>query len=151
MMKTWTLNRRGFTLCAVATLLLLLLATTSFFFNPADLASRLQSHQHTLNQGPAEIPLASQPTSSPDPPPRTHIDIPDPEEGAWSFDVDRDQRNFGLSEEECSVAFPDFFYEVERAVTHRLNANMGKITPEDVDINWRKDEIMRLMVYDKQV
>lgn len=91
--------------------------------------------------------MASEKPQNDNPP----IPPPTPPLGGWTFDPQRDERDFGLSDEQCAVAFPNFYAEIDRAVQHRKNSNLPNITSELVDISWRPDEIMRVMIYDRQV
>jgi len=68
----------------------------------------------------------------------------------WSFDAERDEHNFGLTDEQCLLAFPDFYREIDRAVSSR--EAFGPITRGDLDISWREgNEMLRAMIYDRQV
>jgi len=70
----------------------------------------------------------------------------------WNFEPSRDERNFGLSDSQCSIAFPGFYREIDRAVSFRQETGLGNLTIEDVDIAWRDvGEILRLMIYDKKL
>ncbi|KIW08853.1 uncharacterized protein PV09_00778 [Verruconis gallopava] len=72
--------------------------------------------------------------------------------GDWEFNVERDGRNFGLSDEQCAAAFPDYYREIDRAVTWRKEQNLPKIEESQMDISWREGgEIMRLMIYDRKL
>ncbi|KAK4502783.1 hypothetical protein PRZ48_006209 [Zasmidium cellare] len=68
----------------------------------------------------------------------------------WHFDYKRDGRNYGLSEEQCDIAFPGLYKEIDRAVAHRLD-KWGKITPDEVEVEWRGDGIVRAMIHDNQL
>ncbi|KAF2164653.1 hypothetical protein M409DRAFT_25047 [Zasmidium cellare ATCC 36951] len=68
----------------------------------------------------------------------------------WHFDYKRDGRNYGLSEEQCDIAFPGLYKEIDRAVAHRLE-KWGKITPDEVEVEWRGDGIVRAMIHDNQL
>lgn len=71
------------------------------------------------------------------------------EEGKfWTFNYERDSRNYGLSEAQCSSAFPFLYKEVDRAVNHR---SRNKIRIEEVDTAWRGDGIVRAMIWENQV
>lgn len=67
----------------------------------------------------------------------------------WVFDPQVHARYYGLTNEQCDASFPGLWLELERAASHRLA--IGNITPEDVDISWRGDGIVRAMVHDHQV
>lgn len=68
----------------------------------------------------------------------------------WRFDYKRDNRNYGLSEEQCELAFPGLYKEIDRAVAHRLE-KWGKITPDEVDVGWSGGGIVRAMIHNNQL
>jgi hypothetical protein len=74
----------------------------------------------------------------------------EPPPAAWAFDARRDQRNFGLSDDQCNAAFPDLYYEIDRAAAWRRGLGHRNVTPDDLDIKW-KDEMLRAMIFDGQV
>ncbi|RYP70228.1 hypothetical protein DL771_005615 [Monosporascus sp. 5C6A] len=75
----------------------------------------------------------------------------------WNFDLQRgdlqrDELNFSLSDEQCRIAFPDLYYELDRARDHLLKHNRG-LTEEDVPggqgretYSWRHGEF-HCMIY----
>ena len=69
--------------------------------------------------------------------------------GHWRFEHARDERNYGLTDGQCEVAFPGYFDEIDRSVKHRNKR--GSISEEDLDISWRRGEMLRAMIYDNQV
>ena len=134
MMKTSTTGRRRvFLLCASCCLPIIIIFTTASFL-----------HSFLPKQHPALPPhLGSEHTISPAA--EEHV-------GNWIFDPSRDHRNYGLSEAQCDAAFPGFYREIERAVAFRKDNDLPRIEEDDVDISWRKGgEIVRLMIYDRQV
>ncbi|QDS76196.1 hypothetical protein FKW77_008238 [Venturia effusa] len=54
----------------------------------------------------------------------------------WSFDVRRDSRNLGLMDEQCDIAFPKLYTELDRARDH---IGKSSVNQEQVQI-WRADE-----------
>jgi hypothetical protein len=66
----------------------------------------------------------------------------------WSFEQ-KDATNYGLNEWQCDSAFPGLYKEIERAVDYRRK--VGHVTLGDVDISWKKDGLVRAMIYDRQV
>ena len=73
----------------------------------------------------------------------------DEDKDGWYFDSARDARTFTLSDSQCSSAFSNLFFEIERAVTYRKS--IGNVTPEDIDISWQDDGGVRAMICDQQV
>ncbi|KAK8128101.1 hypothetical protein PG984_009209 [Apiospora sp. TS-2023a] len=56
------------------------------------------------------------------------------EEPEWSFVVGRDDLNFGLSDEQCDIAFPQLYQEIYRARDH-LVARNRTIKEKDVHVD----------------
>lgn len=64
----------------------------------------------------------------------------------WIYNVTRDSNNYGLSDEECDLAFPDLFHSI-----HKTMEYIGRpITLQDTmgDAHWGET---RAMIYDNQV
>lgn len=79
----------------------------------------------------------------------TSIAAPTPE--PWSFDVEREERNYSLTNEQCNEAFPKLWKELDRALeTRRLNEE-PKITEADIDLEGHGSGFIRVMIYDRQV
>ncbi|KAK0941006.1 hypothetical protein LTR29_007423 [Friedmanniomyces endolithicus] len=72
-----------------------------------------------------------------------------PPKQAWKYEYRRDRRDYGLSEEQCSVAFPELYEEVDRAVAYRQKR--GNIALEELDVGWRGDGIVRALIHDNQL
>jgi hypothetical protein len=68
---------------------------------------------------------------------------------SWKWSVERDAMNYGLTEAQCDAAFPGLWNELERAVD--LRRKVGNITEKDVEISWRKQSMVRAMIYNRQV
>lgn len=63
----------------------------------------------------------------------------------WSFEYGRDDRNAGLSEDQCSVAFPGLFEDVERGARYwKDNGNIPKSRLDEVDL---QPGMTRAMIY----
>jgi len=142
-------SRRGFGFCASAITIVLLLAVTTLYLYPDSIDT---------DSIPITIPHIYSETDTSDwPKPTGFHSTPlgynrDPySANGWVFDPNRDDRNFALTDEQCSAAFPNFYYEIDRALQYRKDKNLGNITLDHVDISWRADEIMRAMIYDNQL
>jgi hypothetical protein len=68
---------------------------------------------------------------------------------AWEFNSSRDSRAYGLTVEQCGTAFPGLFVEIERAVAARKD--LGRISPEDIDITSRNNGMVQALILDQQV
>lgn len=72
-------------------------------------------------------------------------------ETAWLFDVTRDARNRGLTEEQCDSTFPRLWEELYRAQNwHRKNTDEHLIKEHDID-QYDGRAQLRLMIYNGQV
>lgn len=67
----------------------------------------------------------------------------------WIFDTERDSDDWRLSSEQCDEAFPGLFTEIDRAVD--FQTKKGTVTPEDIDISWKKDGAVRAQIIDQKV
>jgi hypothetical protein len=68
----------------------------------------------------------------------------------WLFESERDARNIGLNTEQCNAAFPDLYLEIDRAVGV-WQKREHTISQEDIDIKWRGDAVMQVLIYDNQL
>ena len=68
----------------------------------------------------------------------------------WLFNVTRDERDYGLTKEQCNIAFPELWEEIDRAVEVRKRHGVPQIT-EDIDLEGRGLGFMRVLIYDRQV
>jgi hypothetical protein len=140
-MLPWSPNRRGLSCYASTTLLLLLVFASYLFLAPSasfDYFDPYSPSRPSATYSPAATSPPA-PWSTADPPPQP-----------WSFDHRRDQRNFGLSDDQCDAAFPDLYREIDRAVAWRRGSGLHNITPADLDVSW-KTEMLRAMIFDQQV
>jgi len=134
--------------------LFLIGVTTSWlhpeYLQPFSLPFRPSSVSYPNNDALAQEPVPDTSVQLPPSEPlATTPPAPKPTE-KWSFDTQLDERNYGLSDEQCLLAFPDFYQEIDRAVSSR--EVLGPITRGDLDISWREgNEMLRAMIYDRQV
>ncbi|KAF2456649.1 glycosyl transferase family 90-domain-containing protein [Lineolata rhizophorae] len=77
------------------------------------------------------------------------LPVPQNTTDGWSFAARRDARNYALSKEQCDAAFPGLYDEIYRAANFR--DDVGPVTPEDVDITWRADGVVRVLLYQNQL
>jgi hypothetical protein len=59
---------------------------------------------------------------------------------SWAFLVERDGNNHGLSEEQCRVAFPKLFVEIDKSASLRAGS---KVTFKDLDSRIVEDGMVR--------
>lgn len=73
-----------------------------------------------------------------------------PHSDPWSFDTERDARNIGLSWAQCDAAFPDLYFEVDRAVSV-WQKREHTISQDDIEISWRRDAAFQVLIHDNQL
>jgi hypothetical protein len=131
------------------TLRTLLLYATSTLLSIAVLIVFLTTHGPPSLDFLEKIPLSGRPPLNSA---TKHVDEGPPltTQSGWSFDYKKDARNFGLDEEQCLVAFPDLYKEIDRAVA-RGRETGRKITPEDLETEWRFDGIVRALIHDNEL
>lgn len=83
-----------------------------------------------------------------------HGDVPASQPSAvastWEYVPSQHARNYGLSDEQCNIAFPNFYHEIDRATAWW--AERGGILEGDLDIGWQnRSGMMRLLIHDQQV
>jgi hypothetical protein len=77
-------------------------------------------------------------------------DMPEQQQAEWVFVTERDAENYGLTEEQCGLAFPKLYVELEKSVRQR-EANRSMITLKEVQSRRLDDGMVRAMVYRGQV
>lgn len=70
--------------------------------------------------------------------------------GAWSFNAVQDASNYALTHEQCDVAFPLLYKEIDRAVHFWQDLN-HTIMAENIDISWRPDGAFRSLIHDNEL
>ena len=154
---------------SVLTLILIFLATQESEYSPAKLASNIgylsSSSQKTSSSDENEDSLPHQiapttssaqaePTSTPTPLSQDTKVVPTPiSSDDWEFDWERDERNLGLSEEQCQAAFPLQYAEIERA--RDWHASQGGISEDQIKL-WINEPDkahgqIRILIYDGDV
>ena len=103
-----------------------------------------------------EVPTTSSsaPTTTPTPLSQDTQVVPTPISSTdWEFKWERDERNLGLSEEQCQAAFPLQYAEIERA--RDWHASQGGISEDQIKL-WINEPDkahgqIRIMIYDGDV
>ncbi|KAJ5081260.1 hypothetical protein N7456_013498 [Penicillium angulare] len=80
-------------------------------------------------------------TSQPRPP--LHCPSVEPTNGTWEFAVERDGLDYGLSEEQCHIAFPKLFIEIDKSVALRQN---NHISYKELDSRNLEDSMVRAII-----
>lgn len=90
------------------------------------------------------------PPTRPRPPPN-HQDCTPPaqsqkdENDTWEFIASRDGDNYGLSDEQCQIAFPRLFVEIDKSVALRADAN-NPITWKELNTRKVGDGLVRAII-----
>ena len=66
----------------------------------------------------------------------------------WEFVVDRDGDNYGLSEEQCQIAFPKLYHEVDKTAAARKK---NHISWKEVDSTVMENGMVRAFVHHGEV
>lgn len=75
----------------------------------------------------------------------------DPIAAPWTFDVAVDRNNHKLTREQCTIAFPRLYEEIDRAHAHWSGKLRGKkFTTGSLDLSWTESG-MRVMIYNNEV
>lgn len=70
----------------------------------------------------------------------------------WSWDARRDRNDHSLDAAQCASAFPDLYYEINRAASFwRERTGGGKLTKEHYSLDWSEDGGLQVMIYNQQV
>lgn len=81
------------------------------------------------------------------PPPQSQK-CPQSSDKHWEFNPARDANNHGLSEEQCRIAFPKLFVEIERSADERRNRSISYKEIDSVEIG---DGMVRAVVFNGEV
>lgn len=71
-----------------------------------------------------------------------------PPNGSWEFVAERDASNHGLSDEQCRLAFPKLFVEVDKSA---LLKREKRVTYKDLDSREVEDGMVRAIIDQGQV
>jgi len=103
-------------------------------------------NQYRVNQG---LELLEQPAV----PKEQFSKKPEEQKQSWLWNVTLHDRDYGLSDEQCNLAFPGLWENIDNVANHRNR--IGNITEEDVDKSYNTDqvnpELIRVLIYDRQV
>lgn len=67
----------------------------------------------------------------------------------WQFNTTRDERNYGMTDEQCDIAFPGLWQDIERVTSQ--SRRKGNITFHDLEKSAEGSEVVRVLIYDRQV
>ncbi|KAJ5485676.1 hypothetical protein N7539_005664 [Penicillium diatomitis] len=71
------------------------------------------------------------------------------ENDTWEFNTKRDALNYGLSDEQCQLAFPKLFVDIEKSAA--LKKAISPITFDDLDSREVEDGMVRAMIVQGQL
>ncbi|KAI1252836.1 hypothetical protein MGN70_005042 [Eutypa lata] len=130
---------------SVLTVILIYLALQESEYSPTKLASNFG---YVASTGEKES-AGEKDTSTPAAPVTTHAPVAT-NSTEWEFIWERDERNLGLSEEQCQAAFPRQYAEIERA--RDWHASQGGIEEDQIKL-WTDEPDkahgqIRMLIYD---
>ena len=152
---------------SLLTVILIFLALQESEYSPAKFASNIgylsssgqktsggDEKEDTLPHQEVPTTSSSAPTTTPTPLAQDTKVVPTPISSTdWEFHWERDERNLGLSEEQCQAAFPLQYAEIERA--RDWHASQGGISEDQIKL-WidepdKAHGQIRIMIYDGDV
>lgn len=71
-----------------------------------------------------------------------------PKIDTWSYEWERDRNNHGLTTEQCDIAFPELYNEIDRAAVYWKDK---KITPQSIELARGNDGGVRVLIHDQQL
>ena len=140
---------------AVATFLFLSVVVSSVGILYHRQTSRLSAQKFTISRPEPLRPDGDdieKPTSSFTFHPTDALVDPSPEQVGsenWTFNPEKHAEDYGLDETQCDTAFPDMYFEIERAAAYWKQTR--NITIEDVEVSWKASGLVRAMIYDRHV
>lgn len=69
----------------------------------------------------------------------------------WTYDPLKHAENFGLTRQQCDIAFPDLWYEIDRSVSVWKNDIKRSITTNDTALDWRDEGAFRALIHRNQL
>lgn len=99
---------------------------------------------------PGSHPRKQTDTSS-SPPSTNTTSPPPPPSSPWTFNSTRDARNPALTYEQCTVAFPKLYHEIERSATYWKHTRNHSISAKDVNITWTGKGGLRVLIYENEL
>ena len=73
------------------------------------------------------------------------------EQQQWQYSTDRDSRSPALSHSQCDAAFPDLWFEIDRATSYWKDTRNHTLQAADTNISWCKDACTRALIYDNEL
>lgn len=99
------------------------------------LATLNTTHSPIVDGQEAETELEVQPVSG-------------PKVESWSYEWERDGNNHGLTTEQCDIAFPELYNEIDRAANYWKDK---KITAQSIELARGNDGGVRVLIHDQQL
>lgn len=69
----------------------------------------------------------------------------------WSYEPLKHAENFALDQQQCDIAFPGLWYEIDRSVAYWKNNVSRSITPNDTSLDWREEGAFRALIHRNQL
>lgn len=69
----------------------------------------------------------------------------------WTYQPLKNAESFDLTREQCNIAFPGLWYEIDRAVSFWKNDIGRSIIPEDTNLDWREQGAFKALIHRNQL
>lgn len=69
----------------------------------------------------------------------------------WTFHPLKDAENFALNPQQCDAAFPDLWFEIDRATSFWKETIGRSITTNDTSLDWREEGAFRALIHRNQL
>ncbi|KAI9667396.1 MAG: hypothetical protein M1821_000211 [Bathelium mastoideum] len=147
-------SRRGFFVVASLLSFILILSGGLFYHGHTYTLSAVdtkgsQPQPAGLEQSDTEKPTTSFIFHPTKPSQVKSFPIDSPGSGDWTFEAKDHADDYGLGDTQCDAAFPDMYFEIDRAASFWKSRR--NITLTDVDISWKENGLVRAMIYDRQL
>lgn len=74
-----------------------------------------------------------------------------PHPSSWTYIPSRDADNPALNSQQCTLAFPNLYTEIDRSVAVWRDHRKHTITAADTSISWRDNGALRLLIHKNQL
>lgn len=70
----------------------------------------------------------------------------------WTFEAPRDRNDYSLTDHQCTAAFPDLYYEIDRSASYwDKHLNGAKIEASNIELDWSWDGGLQCLIYNNQL
>jgi hypothetical protein len=74
-----------------------------------------------------------------------------PDHKDWTYEPLRHAENFALDHQQCDIAFPGLWHEIDRSISFWKNNISRTITANDTSLDWREEGAFRALIHRNQL